>query len=114
MKYSKVRKLVSLLVILMLVSCTSAASTIKQSDLIGKWTQEDTETIEGLPRQSIEFFEDGKAVIADVYSGTYKLLDNGELQVSVEGEVYQDPITIKGNTLTITKDDGVSKSYIKE
>jgi len=32
MKYSKVRKLVSLLVILMLVSCTSAASTIKQSD----------------------------------------------------------------------------------
>lgn len=114
MKYSKAYKILSLIMVLLLVSCATTASTLKQSDLIGKWTQEDTTIVEGLPLNSIEFFEDGKVIIADLYNGTYKLLDNGELEVSVEGEVYQDPIKISGKTLTITQDDGDSKSYIKK
>ena len=114
MKHSKISKLLSLIMVLLLVSCASTASTIKQSDLIGKWTEGETKTIEGLPRQSIEFFEDGKVIIADEYVGTYKLLDNGKLQVTVTGSVYSGPIKINGNTLTISKDDGVSKNYIKK
>ncbi len=114
MKYSKVSKILSLIMVLLLVSCATTASTIKQSDLIGKWTQEDTTTIEGLPKESIEFFEDGNVVIANTYNGTYKLLDNGELQVTITGAVYQGPIKISGKTLTISKAEGVSKNYIKK
>lgn len=114
MKYSKVIKILSLIMVLLLVSCASATPTIKQSDLIGKWTEEDTKTIDGLPLKSIEFFEGDKVIIADTYTGTYKLLENGELQVSVTGDVYQGPIKISGKTLTISKADGVSKNYIKK
>lgn len=114
MKYSKITKILSLIMVLLLVSCASTASTIKESDLIGKWTQEEATTIEGLPKDSIEFFEDGKVVIANVYNGTYKLLDNGVLQVNVTGTVYEGPIKISGKTLTISKEDGVSKNYIKK
>ena len=94
MKYSKVSKILSLIMVLLLVSCASTSSAIKQSDLIGKWTQEEPTTIEDLPKESIEFFEDGKVVIANIYNGTYKLLENGELQVTVNGAVYQGPIKI--------------------
>ena len=100
--------------VLLLVSCASTSSAIKQSDLIGKWTQEEPTTIEDLPKESIEFFEDGKVVIANIYNGTYKLLENGELQVTVNGAVYQGPIKISGKTLTISKTNGVSKNYIKK
>lgn len=111
MKSSKVSRLLSLIIILMLVSCSSA---IKQSDLIGKWTEDDSKIVVGLPVKSIEFFADGKVMIGDQYPGTFKLMENGELQVTVQGEVYQDPIKINGKTLTITQDDGDSKNYTKK
>jgi hypothetical protein len=41
-------------------------------------------------------------------------MENGDLQVTVLSTVYQAPIKIKGNTLTITQDDGDSKSYTKK
>lgn len=114
MKYSKFRKLVSLLVILMLVSCASAVSSIKQADLVGKWTEEDSKIVIGLPVKSIEFFEDGKVIVAEKAEGTYKLLDDDKLEVTLVDGVYEGAIKINGKTLTITKDDGASKSYIKE
>ena len=114
MKYSKFRKLVSLLVVLMLVSCTSAASSIKQADLVGKWTEEDSKIVIGLPIRSVEFCEDGKVIIAEKADGTYKLLDDDKLEVTLIDGVYEGAIKINRKTLTITKDDGASKSYIKE
>jgi len=103
--------ILSLVFVLMMVSC---ASTAKESDLIGKWTEEDSKQVEGLPYLSIEFFDDGKVIIADKYNGTYEILDNGQLQVTLVDAVYHDPFKIKGNKLTITQDDGDSKSYIKQ
>lgn len=99
------------MLVLLLVSCSSA---VKQSDLIGKWIEDDSKIVEGLPIKSIEFFADGTVKIGDQYPGTFKLMENGELQVTVLGKVYHDPIKIKGNTLTITQDDGDSKSYTKK
>lgn len=111
MKHSKLVRLLSVIIVLMLVSCSSG---VKQSDLIGKWTQTDSQTVMGLPATSIEFFTDGKVMIADKYPGTFKLLDDGKLQVTLPEGVYSGAIKISGKTLTITKDDGVSKSYIKQ
>lgn len=111
MKFSKITKILSLILVLMLVSCGSA---VKQADLIGKWTEEENTIVEGLPVKSIEFFEDGKVMIADEYPGTYKILDNGDLEVTLVDGVYQGPVEIDGDTLTISKEDGTSKNYIKE
>ena len=100
--------------VLLLVSCASATPTVKKSDLIGKWTEEVAKPIVGLPYKSIEFFEDDKVIIGDEYTGTYKFLENGNLEVSVNGEVHSGPIKISGKTLTISTTDGLSKNYIKK
>ena len=111
MRHSKISILISLLFVFLLVACTAS---VKKADLIGKWTEETSTIIEGLPIKSIEFFEDGKVLIADQYEGTFELLSNGRLKVTLIDGVYEAPVKISGPKLTITQDDGDAKSYIKK
>jgi len=80
--------------------------------LIGKWVEEDPAEIFGLPRDSIEFFTDGKAIIADQYDATYAIID-GKLQCTVDADVYTGKYDIVGTKLTIYKDTGEFKIYLK-
>jgi len=79
--------------------------------LLGKWVEEITADIVGLPLDSIEFLADGKMTIADQYQGTYKFV-SGKLQVTVGGDVYTGKYEISGTELAIFKDSGESKSYL--
>lgn len=81
--------------------------------LIGKWVEEIAKDINGLPLDSIEFFEDGTATVADRYTGTYRIVD-GKLEVEVTGETHSGDYSIYGSKLTITLDDGQSKVYLKK
>lgn len=95
------------------ISCGQTATTENDPKLSGKWVEEISQDIEGLPLDSIEFFADGTAEIADKYQGTYKVV-NGKLQCAVEHEVYTGDYKIEGTKLTIYTDDGEFKVYIKQ
>lgn len=81
--------------------------------LLGKWVEEIPADIVGLPLDSIEFLADGRTRIADQYQGTYRIV-NGKLQVTINGEVYTGKYEISDTKLTIFKDNGESKSYLKK
>jgi hypothetical protein len=66
-----------------------------------------------LPRDSIELFADGKTIIAGQYQGTYKIVD-GKLQVAVDGETYTGKYEISRSKLSILKDSGETKAYLKK
>ena len=92
---------------------TKAAANESDPELLGKWVEETAPEVFGLPLDSIEFLTDGKAIIADVYHGTYKIV-NGKLQCAVNHAVYTGKYEIDGTKLTIYKDNGELKVYIKE
>ncbi len=81
--------------------------------LIGKWIEETAKDINGLPLDSIEFFEDGTTIIAGRYTGTYRLI-NGRLEVTESDVLHSGQYSIYGSKLTITLDDGQSKVYLKK
>ena len=92
----------------------TSAETTAESDLklLGKWVEETAQDITGLPLDSIEFFADGKTIIAGADNGTYKIVDE-KLQCSINHEVYTGDYKIDGAKLTIYKDNGEFKVYIK-
>ena len=80
--------------------------------LLGKWVEEIPQDIVGLPVNSIEFFVDGSAVIADQYHGTYQTV-GVVLHCQFNADEYAGKYEIEGTKLTIHSDDGQSKVYLK-
>lgn len=92
----------------------TTAETTAGSDpeLLGRWIEESPADIVGLPLDNIEFFPDGKTIVADVYNGTYTII-NDKLQCAVNHEIYTGKYEIVGTKLTIYKDNGDFKTYTK-
>ena len=101
-------------------TAAAAETTVLDPQLTGKWIEENSTIVQGLPYMSVEYLADGTCIVADpdtkgtsFLQGTYQIVD-GKQQFTFGAQVFAGEYKIDGTKLTIYNDAGEPKVYNKE